>query len=261
MAKKNISSKENIPVQFREAYDRIMDKAWIAQQRSSAESTVFFDPETIRFIEPFLSKQKDLRWELQGGWAEAEYRIICFNPAFSTEEESPLCVLNLRPTGKTHQWAHRDVLGALMGTGMQRSRLGDILIHPWGAQVICLREAARILQTQLDSVARDKITVSIGDITAVEEPKTHCETCTVFVSGLRVDAVVAAAWNLSRSEAQELVRRDKIKVNYAVVSSSAVFLSEGDRISVRGFGRVTLVEVQGTTRKDRLRLLISKSAT
>ncbi len=250
--------KNKIPSQFREPYDRVMDRCSIAEKRGTPEYTVFYDPEAQHFLEHVLHKECSVPWELKGGLEQAEYRIFCFNPQEQDSEDFPLRVLTVKPIKGDCSWTHRDVLGAVLGAGIKRDRVGDILLHSWGVQIVCLKEAAAILEWQLDSISRDPVAVEVQGIEALIRTKAEEALVTVFISAQRLDALVAAVWNLSRSDAQELVRSEKVKVNYKVVSGLAAQVSEGDMVSVRGFGRFILKEIQGATRKDRLRVLISK---
>lgn len=251
--------KGKIPEQFREPYDRTMDRCRLAEKRFSPEHTVFYDPEVLQFLEKVLHKGCSVPWELFGGLPDAEYRIVRFNAEGESPEDMPLRVATVKPKQKEAAWSHRDVLGAVLGAGIKRDRIGDIILHPWGAQIICLKEAAAILEWQLDSISRDSVSVEIQALDALIPAETEETQITVFISAQRLDALVAAVWNLSRSDAQDLVRGEKVKVNYKTVASLAAQIQEGDLISVRGYGRFKLKEIQGATRKDRLRVLISKT--
>lgn len=259
MSGRKILVKEKIPHQFREAYDRAMDRCMAAEKRGTLEYTVFYDPEVQHFLEGVLQGEKDVTWELAGGLPQAEYRILLFNGEALESHEHPLRVLTVKPAHGECNWSHRDVLGALIGAGVKRERFGDILLHPWGAQIVCLKETAAILETQLDGISRDKITLEVQTLDALVPASEEEALQTIFISAQRLDALVAAVWSLSRSDAQDLVRSEKVKVNYKVVSSTTAQIAQGDLISVRGHGRFTLKEIQGATRKDRLRVLISKT--
>lgn len=258
MAGKKNLDKGKIPAQFREPYDRVMDRCLAAEKRGTSEHTVFYDPEVQHFIESVLHKESPVPWELIGGLAQAEYRIFRFNPEEQDPQDFPLKVLSVKPLNGECSWSHRDVLGAVVGAGIKRERIGDIILHPWGAQIVCLKEAASILEWQLDSISRDKITVEVQGIDVLIPTNAEETLITLFISAQRLDALVAAVWKLSRSDAQDLVRGEKVKVNYKTVSGLAAQIAEGDMVSVRGYGRFILKEIQGATRKDRLRVLISK---
>lgn len=81
--------KDRVPPRFREAYDRLLDRRQAAQRRGTALTTVFYDPETLQYLENLLQKDPSVPWCTLGGLPEAEYRVICFNPE-ALRDEDPL---------------------------------------------------------------------------------------------------------------------------------------------------------------------------
>ena len=74
------------------------------------------------------------------------------------------------------------------------------------------------------------------------------------LSSLRLDKVIASIFNYSRSQAQKLIQSNKVKVNYAEVLRNDFELFETDLISIRGFGRVKLLQNLGLTKKNKIRV-------
>ena len=64
--------------------------------------------------------------------------------------------------------------------------------------------------------------------------------------------MLAAAYRLSRSEAADSIRAGLVKVNYLACDRVDLPLQEGALLSMRGRGRVRLLSVDGTTRKQRI---------
>ena len=67
----------------------------------------------------------------------------------------------------------------------------------------------------------------------------------------RLDAVLAAACRLSRSEAQRLIAAGLVKLNHVPNTHSDAKLTEGDLISARGYGRIRVEAFGGETRRGR----------
>ena len=76
------------------------------------------------------------------------------------------------------------------------------------------------------------------------------EKAEFVVSSERLDVLVSAIYNMSRSKAQILFNQEKVFVNGAVKSGSFV-AKVGDKISVRGYGRFIYNGVLRRTKKDR----------
>ena len=147
--------------------------------------------------------------------------------------------------------SHRDILGSLMGLGLRRETLGDIIVGEKDGTVVCLKKVADFIVENLTSVGRTSVVCSLfdgEDFTSEREP----EQKTVFTSSLRADAVIAAVYRLSRSEAAGLIAAQKVFVSGRMVTSPSKEIPINEPISVRGFGRFKLVDVR-KTKKDRLR--------
>ena len=89
-------------------------------------------------------------------------------------------------------------------------------------------------------------------------PERRTQALNVVAASMRLDAVVSAALNVSRSEASSLIGHERVSVNHRVRSDMSKKLSEGDLISVRGFGRYLVSSVGDETRKGRLHLTVLK---
>lgn len=76
----------------------------------------------------------------------------------------------------------------------------------------------------------------------------------IIVSSLRIDVVLASAFNLSRQKSKELIASNKVKVNWNETSRPDTTLGIFDVISIRGFGRLKLKSIEGKTRKEKIRL-------
>ena len=74
----------------------------------------------------------------------------------------------------------------------------------------------------------------------------------VIVPSLRLDVLVGAVYNLSRSSADKFFLQQKVFVNGRCIENRAHTVQPGDKISVRGHGRFTAGAPLRRTKKDRL---------
>ena len=79
---------------------------------------------------------------------------------------------------------------------------------------------------------------------------------TINVASLRLDAVISRALNISRNESCELIESGLVSINHKIIKSITYKCSEFEIISIRKFGRITILENVKTTKKDRLVLKI-----
>ncbi len=189
-----------------------------------------------------------------GGFDGAERRCAVFLPYEGCEWESRVVCLEIAPANAKFAEAltHRDYLGALMGLGVRRETMGDIIVRGKTAWLFCLEGVADYIAAQLEEVRRTSVRVKRADPASAEPPEPPAESL-VNVQSARLDALVSAVYHLSRAESQRLFERELVLVNSLPARSPGASAREGDAVSVRGHGRFVFCGVEGETRKGRLR--------
>lgn len=219
-----------------------------AARRGQIRFTRFLEPphqaEAVR-----CAREEGVEAAFYGGYEGAE-RVIA---AFYTDEPPeawPVECLRADWSAEFSRLQHRDLLGALMGLGVERSVLGDIVVGEGCAYLFALSSAAQVIQGELTSAGRARLSVrrAQGETLPKEEGVSVRDT----VPSMRLDAVAAAGFTMGRAEAQELIRRGLVKLNHLPEERTDARVREGDLISVRGFGRLRVEEEQGITKKGRL---------
>ena len=195
-----------------------------------------------------------------GGYDGAE-RVMA---AFGSEEElgygpePPVAVVRIAPVSARFDagLGHRDCLGALMALGIRRQCLGDIVTGEHEAYVICLDSVAPHICGQLTSVGRTSVTCGIVNaVPAALAPEPQERS--VIVSSLRIDALVAAVYHLSRGEARTLFERELVFCDGRLIDSPGYRPAPGSIVSVRGRGRFRFEGETGRTKKDNAVVLCS----
>ena len=169
-----------------------------------------------------------------------------------------VCPVLVRGSG-FRELTHRDYLGSILGMGLERGVMGDILIlDPHSAILLTDTRVADLLTTQLTKVATDTVKVSrLPEGTALAGTR-RLQPITDTVASERLDCVVAALCNLSREKAQMAVKSGIVELDYEVVEDCSATVDAPAVISVRGFGKFVVHAFDGTTRKGRIRLLAGK---
>ena len=152
---------------------------------------------------------------------------------------------------------HRDVLGSCMGLGMKRELLGEILTGKDFAVVFCTPTAQEMILSELEQVGRAKVTKCRG-IPQQLPPMYRLEYKTGTVSSLRLDCVVALAVNLSREKSAALIEGGSVNLNFFEETKISKEISQGDILSLRGYGRFVLSEVGAQSKKGRIHITIGK---
>ncbi len=216
-----------------------------------------------KFLEPslerecaFAASEAGAKVAFFGGFDEAERRVAAFYAEDAPEEwEYPVVCLRLSWNAKYAAPGHRDMLGALMGLGINREETGDIVVGEGEAFLFALEEIADYIAANFESAGHAKLKIerAEGEI-ALPEPEGVQIRETV--ASERLDGVLAAGYNLSRAEAQRLIRSGLVKLNHVVETRTDARLNEGDLISARGHGRLKVLEFPGLTRRGRCAVIL-----
>lgn len=152
--------------------------------------------------------------------------------------------------------SHGGVLGSILGTGIHRGKLGDIAVLNTQVYAAVCREMVDFLVGEWRFVGRVGIepTVCSVDDIPVEWPEPLYIRDIIDVTSLRADTVVAHACHLSRARAGEAFAKKEVSINFMEVTATDYPVAEGDIVSLRGFGRIRVFGVVGSTKSDRLRL-------
>ena len=169
-----------------------------------------------------------------------------------------VCPVSVKGSG-FRDLTHRDYLGSILGLGLERDVIGDILI-PDAQNAILLTDTrvGDFLKTSLEKVATD--TVKVGRIpegTPLAGTR-RLQPISDTVASERLDCVVAALCNLSREKAQMTVRSGLCELDYEAVEDCSATVTAPAVISVRGYGKFAVHAFDGTTRKGRVRLVAGK---
>lgn len=219
-----------------------------------------------------------------GGYPFAERRILFlfpsyiadslsyFSDAVSTDdpptdaaatmcrEESAICALKI--TGSGYKvLTHRDYLGSLLALGIERSVIGDIAVLDDHTAILFVKHAmAEYLTTALERIGADKVHIRpLSDDEGMHTPDTRrWEIFSDTVASLRLDGITAAAANLSRDKAKQLVTGGMVDVDFRPCDAPDTELAPGTYLSIRGHGRFLFAEVDGTSKKGRIRIRIKK---
>lgn len=237
---------------------RLLDKARLCAKTGSMTFSSFLSPAEQELVLPAARAERVL-FVLDGGFDEAERKVAIFLPYaeehLREEKSFPIRALEIVPKGKTWVKAaptHRDYLGAALGQGLTREVLGDIVLFSQGAYLLALAKAADFLAENLSQVASEYVSIAFVPLDEVALPKTEAREVVRTVASLRLDCVLAAAYNLSRNDAKTMVLSGTVLVNHRLASRPEQMLAAGDVMSVRGKGRVVLQNVGNPTRKERL---------
>ncbi len=233
---------------------RTEDLCRIAQNRGIARYSGFLSDREQLLAQAALDRLGCDWGFFEGGWPGAERKLLCLEPAGASGDPPICCVILCCAVQPGQAPAHKDYLGSLLGLGLERECVGDILLdpaRPGTAYAFLLERAAALACAELVSVGRFSARAEMFQGPVPVEPPQR-ELKTVTVASLRADAVLAAMLHVSRGQAEELIRGGRVEICHLPISSGHAPVYEGDIFTVRGIGRFKLESLGGKSRKDRL---------
>ncbi len=238
---------------------RVWDKYEQCRRRNIPVCTDFLSPQEQSAAERLLhalgAQDGYILW---GGYEGAERRQLHFLPDWQAEPEAD-AIRCLRCTFyEAGKLTHRDFLGSLMGLGLTREKIGDILVSEQSADVLVSRSVAEHLLREWDAAGRTALRVAEIDPAALNVPVQQTKLLRDTVSSLRLDSVLSVGFSTSRGRASEAVESGRVQVNWADCQKPDRLLHQGDVITVRGAGKCRLTEVGGVTKKGRVFITVER---
>lgn len=191
-----------------------------------------------------------------GGVEFAERQIVAFIPdALYYEWTYPISVLEIAPSYPkfAEKLGHRDILGSLMNLGVERSKIGDIILAEEKYYLICEESMASYFIDNLDKIRHTVVKLQEVDATNIQITQKFEEKDGIITSN-RLDSMISCVYKFSRSQALEMLRAEKVFVNGLSIQNPSHRCKENDIISVRGFGRFVFMKECGETGKGRLKI-------
>ena len=263
---------------------QIEDRIRQCEEHYMITTTGFLDMRQRTLAESLCRKHRGLRYAFYGGYGDAERRMAVFFPEYvelpgagageaeagrrdeglgeaaarffqENPEDDPLTVVRaVAPSGAavSRKLTHRDYLGSLVGLGLKREMIGDILVRPDGTDILAAKEIEEFLLFHYGKAGRASLELSAVPVPQLIVPEGARQEKSDTVASLRLDNVIASVFSTSRSGAADAVRGGLVFVNGMQVQKPDTPVKEGDRLVLRGKGKAILKEVGGQTRKDRI---------
>ena len=196
---------------------------------------------------------------LFGGHEQCERKMLGVFPDWQEKDDSsyPIVIVTVSYNYKT-SLSHRDYLGTLMGMGIDRSKIGDILVYERRALMLVSDSLADYIASNLNKIGNVGVKAEVSDLSGFEFPERKFKEINAVAASLRLDAVLAAALNVSRKISAELIKKEKVSLNHRLCTDTSKKAAEGDILSVRGYGRYIFSAAGDTTRSDRIHITVKK---
>lgn len=212
----------------------------------------------------FISMRQELpkiKYFSYGGYEDAERKMLCFcgNDHITEPEQLkfPMDCILIEPLNQkfSDSLNHRDFLGAVLNLGIDRTKVGDILILQNEGYLFCSNIVSGFILDQLNKVKHTIVRSSIIDQREFNYQPSYKEIVGT-VSSTRLDSILSVAFHTSRSSLTGLIAGGKVFVNSKEILSNSYVLKENDVVSVRGLGKFKYIGTKYQTKKGRYSITI-----
>lgn len=146
-----------------------------------------------------------------------------------------------------------------MKLGIEREKIGDILVHENGADILVCSDISESLSHLLSTLTRfSKASINIIETKALPPHKIKKEEIKIIIPSLRLDSIVSELAHASRNRAIDLLNSERVLVNFEIQTKASKLLNINDIVTIRGKGKFIISNITGTTRNGNLVVLVSK---
>lgn len=241
--------------------DRMQE--WIERSAELHElrRTDFLDPRQQFIATTLVNRNGEVSFRCDGGYEQSERKRAILAPSYIPVEYEDLQLQVLEVTSQSDKFKeldHGDFLGSILGLGIKRDKIGDIHLHDTFCHIVVTSDMAQFLDIELRQVHRLQVLTSIISIEKLQPVIAQLEEVSFTVASMRLDGIASDAYRLSRTKIVDPIKAGRCKVNWKTEEDPSKPLKEGDVVSIKGLGRFKLTEVDGVTKKGRIRVKIGK---
>ena len=238
---------------------RIWDKYEQMERRGIPTATVFLSSREQLMAQALLNTMEVRSgYRFDGGFENAERKLLLFLPEWAEDADDEIALVRASFHGADSTLTHRDILGSLMGLGITREKVGDILIAPHSADVIVSPTLVDFLLREWSSAGRVRLSITQISREEIIEPEVKITQISDTVSSLRLDAVVSSAFSMSRGKAADLIAAGKVSLDHTPCIKGDKSVGQDSVITARGFGKAVVRECSRVSKKGRIILVIDR---
>ncbi len=238
---------------------KLLDLAEGARKSRKYKISDFMDPHGQNVAEIVAANFPNVQVATNGGLKNPERAKVAFvSEEFYGSPDFGIEAYEAKWDKRYYDLSHRDVLGAFMGIGCSRDVLGDIIFTPEGAQFVADGAMESFILANLQKIGSAPVEVKTIPLTDLKEREEQVKIIKATVAALRLDAVAAAGYGVSRSHMADEIKSKNVKVNWQEAKSASQAVNEGDIISFRSRGRVEVAEIKGLTKKGRTSITLKR---
>ena len=219
----------------------------------------FTSPAGLVIADAIKANYPQLMVKTDGGYEGAErIRIAFVDSDFNGTVDMGIRALKVNWDPRFRLLTHRDVLGSLMGLGIDRSKFGDVIVQQGGAQILVDESVADFVIQNFTKIAMVSVSVEAIELADIAPKEEKIKEVRTTVASLRLDAVASSGFSVSRTKLVSAINAGLLQVNWQPAKGASQEVKEGDIISMRGRGRMKVEAITGTSRKGRIGVYLKR---
>lgn len=221
--------------------------------------SLFMSPAGLTIADAIKANYPGLTVVANGGYEGAErLRVAFVDQDFAGTVDMGLAAIKVAWDPRFRLLSHRDVLGSLMGLGIERSHFGDIVVRSGGAEVILDKAILDYVVANFTKIAMVTVTVSEIDLSEITPKEEKIKEVRTTVASMRLDSIASSGFSTSRTKVVEAIKAGLVQVNWQPAKGPSQEVKAGDVISLRGRGRMEVAELTGTSKKGRIGVYLKR---
>jgi len=247
-------------VEHRQCLAHLLDQVELAIKTWDLVISDFLSPPEWVEAQTIFQQLTEVHVIASGGYPQAERQRcgIARTELPLESDQVPLALLDIAGNFLFDAATHRDFLGAILGTGLAREKIGDILVlGERGAQVIVVPELVDFLETHLTQVRSVPVKTRAIDWQQLKVRPPRTKQMTTVEASMRLDAIASAGFGMSRSKMADLINTGDVRVNWTTITRASHTIEPGDLVAIRGKGRLQIGDIT-TTKKQRYRVQLTR---
>lgn len=245
---------------------KLLDKIKICRSSNKIVNTEFLSIYQKEIIQKKLNEIGAKNYIFFGGYDDAEGKILIIYPE---KFDIDIVIKNLKniikvikiklPKVLEGKYQHRDYLGSIMQMGLNRNRIGDIIVYDDKAYIVVLKENAEYLINYISDLKKfKKSKIELIDYQEMEVKPIEFEEFSILVSSMRLDNFVSEISKISRSKTEEMLKTEKIYINSKTETKASRAVKENDILVIRGKGKFLVDEIIGENKKGKIIVNVKK---
>lgn len=138
---------------------------------------------------------------------------------------------------------HRDVMGAVLSTGIKNDVLGEIVVDENEFYIEISQNMEQYIQNNMQLIGKAKVNYIKWNqpVKKIENIKKEFH----HLTSLRIDNMVSTIFNVSRNESKDLILSGSVYYDFCEATDFSMVCDQTDKIlSVKGSGRVKIYEIK-----------------